>query len=119
MGFTGSSKDSAAGLGDTTLIHVMRGWKDELWNYNAAVIVYAPNGSYSASSVANTCLNYWTQGPTLDIAYSNENAGFNATLIGGSGIDSENPDTQSQQVRLQLQSGRPRGSSSIALRLRH
>lgn len=92
-GYTGSRKDSSSGIGDSTLIPVMLAWKDGPWNYNADLFVYAPTGSYSKADLANNGLNYWTIDPTLGLAYSNENTGFNATLFAGIGINSENPDT--------------------------
>jgi hypothetical protein len=86
-------KDSAAGLGDMTLIPFMMAWKSGFWQYNALLPIYAPTGEYRAGRLANPGLNYWTFDPTVGVSYNSDKSGFNAALHAGLSISSENGDT--------------------------
>jgi hypothetical protein len=83
-------KDSASGLGDVTLIPVMLAWKDESWQYNALMPIYAPTGQYEKGRLANPGLNYWTFDPTIGVSYNNAKTGLNAAVYAGIGFNTEN-----------------------------
>jgi hypothetical protein len=83
-------KDSASGLGDMTLIPVMLAWKDESWQYNALLPIYAPTGQYEKGRLANPGLNYWTFDPTIGVSYNNAKTGLNAAAYAGIGFNTEN-----------------------------
>jgi hypothetical protein len=86
-------RDTKEGLGDVTLIPVMLGWKEDSWQYDLALSVYAPTGEYEVGRLANPGLNYWSINPIAGVAYSNPKTGFNAALHGGVMFNTENPDT--------------------------
>jgi len=86
-------RDSAAGIGDLTLIPAMLAWKTGFWQISALLPVYAPTGDYQPDRLANPGLNYWTFDPTLGVSYNNDKSGLNAALYLGIGINTENPDT--------------------------
>jgi len=83
-------KDSAAGIGDVTLIPVMLAWKSESLQYNLLLPIYAPTGQYEEGRLANAGLNYWTFDPTVGVSYNSATSGFNAALYAGIGITTEN-----------------------------
>lgn len=86
-------RDSASGIGDTTLIPAMLAWKSGSWQYNALLPIYAPTGSYKTDRLANPGLNYWTFDPTVGVSYNNEKNGFNAAVYAGLSLNTTNPDT--------------------------
>jgi hypothetical protein len=86
-------RDTEQGFGDLTLIPIMLGWKDKLWQFDLALSVYAPTGKYEEGRLANPGLNYWSINPIAGVAYSNPETGFNAGLHGGVMFNTENPDT--------------------------
>lgn len=86
--------DSATGLGDVTLIPLMLAWKDEHWQYNALLPIYAPTGQYEKGRLANPGLNYWTFDPTIGVAYGKPKSGLNAAAYAGIGFNTENNATQ-------------------------
>lgn len=88
-----SRRDTASGIGDTTLIPVMMAWEHGFWQYNAMFSIYAPSGEYKAGQLANTGLNYWSFDPTVGASYNNDKNGFNAALYVGTTFNTENPDT--------------------------
>lgn len=81
------------GFGDLTIIPAMLGWKSGDWQFNAILPIYAPTGSYEKGRLGNTGLNYWTFDPTVGVAYSNADSGFNALLNAGLAINTENDAT--------------------------
>lgn len=82
--------DSASGIGDVTLIPVMLAWKNESWQFNALMPIYAPTGQYEKGRLANPGLNYWTFDPTISVSYNNAKTGFNAAAYAGIGLNTEN-----------------------------
>jgi len=82
--------DSASGLGDVTLIPVMLAWKNESWQYNVLMPIYAPTGQYEKGRLANPGLNYWTFDPTIGVSYNNAKTGLNAAAYAGIGLNTEN-----------------------------
>jgi hypothetical protein len=82
--------DSASGLGDVTLIPVMLAWKNESWQYNFLMPIYAPTGQYEKGRLANPGLNYWTFDPTIGVSYNNAKTGLNAAAYAGIGLNTEN-----------------------------
>jgi hypothetical protein len=86
-------RDNVAGIGDTTLIPAMFGWKDGPWQYNAALTVYASTGDYEVGRLASPGLNYWSFNPWARVSYNNPKNGLNAALRGGIVFNTENPDT--------------------------
>ena len=93
---TRKRRDTAAGIGDVTLIPAMLAWKIGSWQWNALLPIYAPTGDYDVGSLANPGLNYWTFEPTLGGSYNNEKIGFNAALHASLSLNTENPDTDYQ-----------------------
>jgi len=85
--------DKAQGFGDITLIPLMMAWKEDSWNYAISLSIYAPTGEYQEGELANVGLNYWTVDPTLSVAYSNQETGFNFHIYSGVTFNSENTDT--------------------------
>jgi hypothetical protein len=90
---TRSRTDNVDGLGDITLIPAMLAWTSGSWQFNALLPIYAPTGDYEVGRLANPGLNYWTFDPTVGVAYSNEETGFNFVAFGGVTINTENEDT--------------------------
>ena len=82
--------DSASGLGDVTLIPVMLAWKNESWQYNVLMPIYAPTGQYEKGRLANPGLNHWTFDPTIGVSYNNAKTGLNAAAYAGIGLNTEN-----------------------------
>lgn len=85
--------DRVTGLGDIALVPAMMAWKSGSWQYSALAQVYAPTGDYEVGRLANLGLNYWTFDPTIGITYSDENSGFNFTVLSGITVNSENKAT--------------------------
>jgi hypothetical protein len=83
------------GFGDLTIIPAMLAWKEpeSHWQYNLALPIYAPTGSYQVGRLGNPGLNYWTFDPVFSVVYSNPKSGFNALLNTGYAISTENDDT--------------------------
>jgi hypothetical protein len=88
-----SGSDRTEGIGDMIIVPAMYAWKSDYWQYNAYLKVYAPTGDFDAGALANAGLNYWTVEPTVGVAYSNEETGFNWALHGGVTINTNNSDT--------------------------
>ncbi|MCH7224816.1 transporter [Haloferula sp. A504] len=84
---------SESGLGDISLMPVMMAWKSGEWQFNAALPIYAPTGDYRVGRLANPGLNHWSFDPTVGVAYSNEETGFNFAAHTGLTFATENPDT--------------------------
>jgi hypothetical protein len=92
--FEGRSRtDSVNGFGDVSLIPVMLAWETGSWQYGTFLPVYAPTGAFEVGRLANPGLNYWTFNPTVYAAYNNEQYGFNAALLAGITVNTENGDT--------------------------
>ena len=87
-------QNRVSGLGDLTVVPVMLAWKDEYWQYDFLMPVYAPTGSYQTGRLGNTGLNYWTFDPIAGAAYNNTRTGFNAAAHLGYAINTENGATQ-------------------------
>ena len=83
-----------SGLGDLTLVPVLLGWKNEYWQYDFLMPVYAPTGSYEVGRLGNTGLNYWTFDPVVGLAYSNTKTGLTGAAHLGYAINTENNATQ-------------------------
>ncbi|MEY3897004.1 MAG: hypothetical protein RLZZ214_2525 [Verrucomicrobiota bacterium] len=88
--------DSEDGFGDMTLVPVMMAWKQDFWQFNAMLPVYAPTGDYETGRLANVGLNRWTFDPTLGASYNNSKSGFNAAIFTGITLNTENNDTNYQ-----------------------
>ncbi|WP_010324748.1 SphA family protein [Marinobacterium stanieri] len=84
--------DQEAGLGDITLLPLMMAWKQDEWQFNAVLPIYAPTGEYKAGRLANPGKNYWTFDPTVGVAYSGQNL-WNWAVHTGFAINTENKDT--------------------------
>jgi hypothetical protein len=87
-------QNTVSGLGDLTLVPVMLAWKDDHWQYDFLLPIYAPTGNYQTGRLGNTGLNYWTFDPVVGAVYSNAKSGFNAAGHLGYAINTENNDTQ-------------------------
>jgi len=85
--------DSVSGLSDITINPAMLAWKNDSWQYEIVLSVYAPTGDYEVDQLANLGLNYWTFDPTFGIVYSNLKSGLNAALHTGVTFNTENSDT--------------------------
>ena len=94
-----SRRDSVSGLGDTTLIPALMAWQEDCWQYNFMFAVHAPTGDYEVGRLANEGLNYWAVNPVVGIAYSNQAAGFNASMFTGVMFNDENSDTDYRSGR--------------------
>jgi len=92
-------RDSVSGLGDTTLIPALMAWQEDCWQYNFMFAVHAPTGDYQAGRLANEGLNYWAVNPVVGVAYTNQPAGFNASLFTGVMFNDENSDTDYRSGR--------------------
>ena len=86
--------NSINGFGDLTVVPVLLGWKDENWQYDFLLPVYAPTGSYELGRLGNTGLNYWTFDPVVGLAYSNTSSGLTGAAHLGYAINTENNATQ-------------------------
>ncbi|WP_323845987.1 SphA family protein [Microbulbifer magnicolonia] len=95
-----SRRDSASGLGDTTLIPALLGWVDDCWQYNFLVALHAPTGDYETGRLANEGLNYWAIQTTVGAGYSNQAAGFNFSVFAGLLLNDENSDTDYRSGRI-------------------
>jgi len=84
---------SVSGISDISLMPVMMAWKSDCWQFNAALPIYAPTGSYEATRLANPGFNHWSFDPTVGVAYSNEQTGFNFAAHTGFTFSTENSDT--------------------------
>ena len=82
--------NSINGFGDLTVVPVLLGWKDENWQYDFLLPVYAPTGSYELGRLGNTGLNYWTFDPVVGVAYSNTSSGLTGAAHLGYAINTEN-----------------------------
>ena len=82
--------NSINGLGDLTVVPVLLGWKDENWQYDFLLPVYAPTGSYELGRLGNTGLHYWTFDPVVGVAYSNTSSGLTGAAHLGYAINTEN-----------------------------
>ena len=87
-------QNDVSGLGDLTLVPVLLGWKNEYWQYDFLMPVYAPTGSYEVGRLGNTGLNYWTFDPVVGVAYSNTKTGLTGAAHLGYAINTENNATQ-------------------------
>ncbi|WP_299597792.1 transporter [uncultured Microbulbifer sp.] len=94
-----SRRDSVSGLGDTTLIPALMAWQEDCWQYNFMFAVHAPTGDYEVGRLANEGLNYWAVNPVVGLAYSNQPAGFNASVFTGVMFNDENSDTDYRSGR--------------------
>lgn len=92
-------RDSVSGLGDTTLIPALMAWQDDCWQYNFMLAVHAPTGDYEVGRLANEGLNYWAVDPVVGFAYTNQQAGFNASVFTGVMFNDENSDTDYRSGR--------------------
>ncbi len=87
-------RSSESGFGDISLLPVMMAWKPhDCWQINAALPIYAPTGDYQVGRLANPGLNHWSFDPTVGVAYSNEQTGFNFAAHTGFNFATENSDT--------------------------
>lgn len=84
--------DQESGFGDITLLPLMMAWKQDEWQFNAILPVYAPTGEYEEGRLANLGKNYWTFDPTVGVAYSGQNL-WNWAVHTGFAINTENKDT--------------------------
>ncbi|WGL18509.1 transporter [Microbulbifer bruguierae] len=94
-----SRRDSASGLGDTTLIPALMAWQEGCWQYNFMFAIHAPTGDYEVGRLANEGLNYWAVDPVVGVAYTNQAAGFNASVFTGVMFNDENSDTDYRSGR--------------------
>lgn len=85
-------RDQESGWGDVTLLPVMMAWKQDEWQFNAVLPIYAPTGEYEEGRLANPGKNYWTFDPTVGVAYSGQNL-WNWAVHTGFAINTENKDT--------------------------
>jgi len=85
--------DRAQGIGDITLIPGMLAWKNDYWQYETSLSIYAPTGDYTAGKLANPGLNYWTADPMIGASYSNDDTGLNFGVHAGVTFNSENSAT--------------------------
>lgn len=87
-----SENDSA--IGDAILMPLMLNYKiNDFWRTDFRLAFYAPTGSYSVGSLANTGKNYWSTEPTVGLFYNNPKKGREFTVFGGMTFNQENPDT--------------------------
>ena len=94
-----SRRDSVSGLGDTTLIPALMAWQEDCWQYNFMFAIHAPTGDYEVGRLANEGLNYWAVNPVVGVAYTNQQAGFNASMFTGVMFNDENSDTDYRSGR--------------------
>lgn len=84
--------NKVSGLGDLAVVPMLA-WKNGFWQFDTLLPIYAPTGSYEKGRLGNPGLNYWSFDPTIGIAYSNPDSGFNALLHAGYLVNTENEDT--------------------------
>ena len=87
---------SADGIGDLCLMPLLMAWKQDCWQFDLALPIYAPTGDYDAGRLANPGLNHWTFDPTFGAAFANEKTGFNFATHAGFAFSTENSDTNYQ-----------------------
>lgn len=90
---TAYRSSTESGLGDITLLPLLMAWKQDCWQFNAALPIYAPTGDYQVGRLANPGKNHWTFDPTIGAAYSNEQTGLNFAVHTGVALSTENNDT--------------------------
>ncbi|WP_019026256.1 SphA family protein [Colwellia piezophila] len=87
--------DSDKALGDIILMPLMLNQHINAdLNINYRVAFYAPTGSYTVGSLANTGKNFWTVEPTIAAVYLGQKNGIEASLFAGVDFNQENTDTK-------------------------
>ncbi len=89
-------EDKASGLGDIELSPVMASWTNGDFHFNGMFNVWAPSGSYSTTSLANTGLGYWTFEPMVAASWISSKFGTEVTVFSALDFNTENTDANYQ-----------------------
>jgi hypothetical protein len=72
---------------------VMMAWKSYRWQFNAALPICAPTGSYVVTRLANPGIDHRSFDATVGVAFSIEQTGFNFAVHAGFTFATESSDT--------------------------
>lgn len=93
LNLSGDDRQSARGIGDTTLSGLL-GWHEGRWHSMAMLNIYAPTGSYDRHRAVNVGRNHWAVEPMAALTYLNEASGFELSGAAGVTFNQKNSATE-------------------------
>lgn len=89
-----TTRDSANGIGDITLIPFMLGWTNLLpdFKFDTRLSIFAPTGAYDVGQLANVGKNYWTFEPGIMASWLSSRIGTEVSLYAGVDFNLQNRD---------------------------
>lgn len=93
---SGSTDQSASGMGDLELTPIMAAWTNGDFTVGGLFNVFAPTGDFSTGSLASPGLGYWTFEPMLAFSWFSSKFGTEFTVFTAVDFNTENTTTDYQ-----------------------
>lgn len=90
---TSTQRSTVGGFGDLALSPMMLNWNFSKIHLVAALMFYAPTGSYDRRRIIDIGLNRWAVEPDVGVTWMDPETGRHASLFAGYTVNAENPST--------------------------